>query len=195
MDCPWTVHGLLNEKPRTVGVQSYLFLTGRVFLAHLFCFISAIGLCIVETVFFISRNPGFLSSDWVLFILALGFTFRTRWTRVLGVACGSWPWTVHGHGKSMAMDRPWPWTDHGHGPAWPGPAQKARRLLYKLTTPCTIQAYDTVYYTSLPRQYYTSLPRRYYTSLPRRYYTSLPRQYYTSLPRQHSGCPPRRLLT
>ena len=32
----------------------------------------------------------------------------------------------------MAMDRPWP---------WPGPAQKARRLLYKLTTPFTIQAY------------------------------------------------------
>ena len=37
-----------------------------------------------------------------------------------------WPWTVHGHGPSVAMDRPWP---------WPGPAQKARRLLYKLTTP------------------------------------------------------------
>ena len=35
----------------------------------------------------------------------------------------------------MAMDRPWPWTDHDHGPARPGPAQKARRLLYKLTTP------------------------------------------------------------
>ena len=30
------------------------------------------------------------------------------------------PWTVHGHGQSMAMDSPWPWTDrpwtiHGHG--------------------------------------------------------------------------------
>ena len=46
-----------------------------------------------------------------------------------------WPWTVHGHGPSMAMDRPWPWTVHGHGLARPAPAQKVRRLLYKLTTP------------------------------------------------------------
>ena len=26
-----------------------------------------------------------------------------------------WPWTIHGHGHSMAMDSPWPWTIHGYG--------------------------------------------------------------------------------
>ena len=28
----------------------------------------------------------------------------------------SLPWTVHGHGQSVAMDCPWPWTVHGYGP-------------------------------------------------------------------------------
>ena len=39
------------------------------------------------------------------------------------------PWTVHGHGPSMAMDRP-------------GPEG----------TPFTIQEYHTVYYTRIPRR-------------------------------------------
>ena len=98
-----------------------------------------------------------------------------------------WPWTVHGHGQSMAMDCPGPWTVHGHGQSkamdrWgrgqgsstvvvgEGPGvidcrvlslwTKARRLLYKLTTPrlyklttpLTIQAYHAVDYTSLPHR-------------------------------------------
>ena len=29
-------------------------------------------------------------------------------------SCEIRPWTVHGHGLSMAMDCPWPWTVHGH---------------------------------------------------------------------------------
>merc|ERR1711965_1240980 len=87
----------------------------------------------------------------------------------------TWPWTLHGHGHGhgqsmamdmaidMAMDSPWPWTwpwtVHGHGPSMAmarpgpaGPAQKARRLLYKNTTPFTIQEYRAVYYTRIPRR-------------------------------------------
>ena len=43
----------------------------------------------------------------------------------------------------MAMDRPWP---------WPGPAQKARRLLYKNTAPFTIQESHAIYYTRIRRR-------------------------------------------
>ena len=60
-----------------------------------------------------------------------------------------WPWSVHGHGLSIAMDCPWPWTVHGRllfplwlcrlvpsfGPLWPAwrpgpplPARPARNV-------------------------------------------------------------------
>ena len=80
-----------------------------------------------------------------------------------------WPWTVHGHGQSMAMDSPWPWTVHGHGQSmamdspWPWTvhcnglsmagkrAERARseRSEPGHKVPFTIQAYGTVYYTGL----------------------------------------------
>ena len=94
------------------------------------------------------------------------------------------------------MDSPWPvatFTIQAYRTVYY--TSLPHRLLYKLTTPFTIQAYHTVYYTSLPRQYYTSLPRQHYTSLPRQYYTSLPRQYYTSLPRQYYTSLPRQDYT
>ena len=78
-----------------------------------------------------------------------------------------WPWTVHGHGQSMAMDGVpgVPGTLGSLGPRAPEGA------------PMTIQEYHAVYYTRIPLQYYTRTPHQYYTRIPHQYYTSLPRQY------------------
>merc|ERR1712185_569382 len=79
---------------------------------------------------------------------------------------GPWPWTVHGHGQSMAMDCPWPGSERSE-PGASGASQDIRyvdytslrhRLLYKLTAPFTIQAYGTVYYTSLRHRLLYKLP-------------------------------------
>ena len=82
-----------------------------------------------------------------------------------------------------------PWTVHGHGQVGEGPGvidcrvlslwTKARRLLYKLTTPFTIQAYHTVYYTSLPHRllYKLTAPILYKLTAPTLYKLTTPTLY------------------
>ena len=96
-----------------------------------------------------------------------------------------WPWTVHDHGvidcrggggarghrlsslKSMDQGAP----AHKRRRRASTQKKKARRLLYKLTAPFTIQAYHTVYYTSLPHRllYKLTAPTLYKLTTPTLY--------------------------
>ena len=66
----------------------------------------------------------------------------------------------------MAMDRPWPWS---------GPAQKARRLLYKLTTPI-------LYKLTAPILYKLTAPILYKVTAPILYKLSAPILYKLTAP-------------
>ena len=104
-----------------------------------------------------------------------------------------WPWTVHGHGvidcrggrgarghrlsslKSMDKGAP----AHKRRRRASTQKKKARRLLYKLTAPFTIQAYHTVYYTSLPHRllYKLTAPILYKLTAPTLYKLTTPTLY------------------